>query len=84
MKTPFKLVPDSISHDTIKATRTLVNEAENGELIGFAFTAMYSKGSYVVNTAGEAYKSPTFAIGMLLVLIAKLLMQIIRKTPIND
>jgi peptide subunit release factor RF-3 len=79
METPFKLVPDSISHDTIKATRTLANEAENGDLIGFAFTAMYRKGDYIVNAAGEAYKSPTFAIGMVVILLYKLVKRAISK-----
>lgn len=64
MKKPFVLAPDVISHDSVEALRTLLEDAENGNLIGVAFAAMYKKGSFIVNTAGEAHRSPTFSRGM--------------------
>jgi hypothetical protein len=64
MKPPFTLVPDSISHDSVEALKTLLDDAERGDLIGIAFTAMYKKRSYIVNAAGEAHRNPTFALGM--------------------
>jgi hypothetical protein len=64
MKKPFELMPDNISHDTVEALKSLLEEAERGEIIGFAFAAMYKGRDFIVNTAGEAYRSPTFARGM--------------------
>ncbi|SEN72147.1 hypothetical protein SAMN05216404_106187 [Nitrosospira multiformis] len=64
MDRPFSLAPDSISHDTIEALRALLKDAEKGEVIGLAFAVMYKGRDYIVNTAGEAHRSPTFARGM--------------------
>ncbi|SHL41679.1 hypothetical protein SAMN05216428_102336 [Nitrosospira sp. Nsp11] len=86
MKPPFVLTDDTISHSTVEALQDLLNDAKMGKLIGIAFAAMYKKPrrSYVTNTAGELHRNATFAVGMLLVLVAKLLRQIISKSPIND
>jgi hypothetical protein len=64
MDRPFTLVPDSISHDTIEALKALLRDAEKGEIIGLAFAVMYKGRDYIVNTAGEAHRSPTFTRGM--------------------
>lgn len=64
MDRPFGLVPDSISRDTTEALRELLNSAERGEIIGVAYAVMYRGRDYIVNTAGEAHRSPTFARGM--------------------
>jgi hypothetical protein len=64
MKKPFGLAADTISHDTVEALKALLAEAEQGEMIGFAFAAMYKGRDFIVNTAGEAHRSPTFARGM--------------------
>ncbi|SOD42407.1 hypothetical protein [Nitrosovibrio sp. Nv4] len=64
MTGPFRLVTKTISHDTVGALQTLLDEAEKGDLIGIAFAVMYSKGGYITDAAGEAYESPTFARGM--------------------
>ena len=64
MDRPFSLAPDSISHDTIEALRVLLKDAEKGEVIGLAFAVMYKGRDYIVNTAGEAHRSPTFTRGM--------------------
>lgn len=64
MKRPFTLAPDSISHDTVEALQALLADAERGEIIGVAFAVMYKGRDFIVNTAGEAHRSPTFARGM--------------------
>lgn len=65
MKPPtFTLVPDHISHDTVECLKMLLKQARQGEIIGLAYAAMLKQRSYVVNTAGEAYDSPTFTRGM--------------------
>jgi len=86
MKPPFLLTQDTISHSTIEALQNLLNDAKMGKLIGIAFAAMSTKPSrtYVTNTAGELHRNMTFAVGMLLVLVAKLLRQILSKAPSND
>jgi hypothetical protein len=56
----FTLAPDSISHGTIEALKALLRDAERGEIISLAFAVMYKGRDYIVNTAGEAYRSPTF------------------------
>lgn len=60
----FILVPGTISHDTIEAARTILDQAERGEALGIIFGVMYRGKRYIVNAAGEAYDSPTFARGM--------------------
>lgn len=65
MKPPFRLVPDTVSHDTVIALRELLDHAETGRLLGIAFAAMYRGRHYIVNTAGEAQRNPTFTRGML-------------------
>ena len=61
---PFILVPDLVSNDTVEALEMLLSEARRGEVIGIAFAAMLKRRSYIVNTAGEAHRNPTFARGM--------------------
>jgi hypothetical protein len=79
MKEPFKLAQDTISHDTLEAARTLVMDAESGDLIGFSHSGIYRQGHFKVSAAGEAWKSPVFAIGTLIVLIYKLIMKAVGK-----
>lgn len=64
MKPPFRLVPDDVSHDTIEATRYLANAAQRGEVIGIAFAVALKGRKFWVNSAGECYRNPTFARGM--------------------
>lgn len=74
MKRPFTLVTKTISHDTIEALNVMLEQAKRGELIGVAFAAMYNEGGYFVDAAGEAYRSPTFARGMIRALDDKLIL----------
>lgn len=72
MKPPFVLIPDSLPSDLIECTKSLHEQALKGELIGLAFTGMTKRRGYIANSAGEAYRNPTFAIGMCFALIRKL------------
>ena len=72
MKTPFFLVPDSISNDTVECLEQLLAEARKGVVIGVAFAAMLKQRQYIVNTAGEAHRNPTFSRGMVQALSDKL------------
>jgi hypothetical protein len=63
MKRPFTLVRDNISTDTVQCLDTLLEQARKGEVIGLAFVAILKRRNYVVNTAGEAHRNPTFARG---------------------
>lgn len=64
MKSPFILVPDILSNDTVTCLEQLLDNARRGEVIGIAFAVMLKKRGYVVNAAGEAFRNPTFARGM--------------------
>lgn len=64
MKDPYILLPDYVSHDTVDCLKQLLAQAKRGELIGMAYAAMLKRRAYIVNTAGEAHRSPTFARGM--------------------
>lgn len=63
--TPFRLVQDTISTDTVEALSQLLDLAKDGEIMGIAFVAMYRRREYIVNAAGETLKNPTFSRGML-------------------
>lgn len=64
MKPPFALIADTVSTDTVECLRLLLQRAKRGEVIGLAYCAMLKQRAYIVNTAGEAHESPTFARGM--------------------
>jgi hypothetical protein len=55
---------DEISSDVIEALEALLKQARAGDLIGIAYTAMYKRRRYVVDTAGECRRNPTFTRGM--------------------
>lgn len=71
-KPPFVLVEDTVSNETIECLETLLKYARSGEVIGVAFAAMLKRRGYIVNTAGEAHRSPTYSRGMLKALDDKL------------
>jgi hypothetical protein len=64
MKPPFSLIGDSLSHETVACLEFLLKEAKNGEVIGIAFAAMLRKRRFLTDTAGECYRNPVFARGM--------------------
>jgi hypothetical protein len=71
-KSPYVLVPQRVSNDTVEALETLLEQARNGEVIGVAFVAMLKRRGYIADAAGEAYRNPTFARGMIRALDDKL------------
>jgi hypothetical protein len=50
--------------DTIECLELLLRRARRGEIIGLAYAAMLKKRAYIVDIAGVAHSSPTFARGM--------------------
>lgn len=72
MRAPFRLVPASVSHDTVQALQELLDDAKKGHIIGVAFCAMYKRREFIVETTGEAFRNPVFARGMLACLDDKL------------
>lgn len=68
----LQLVPKGVSDDTKEALKFLTEDADRGDLIGIAFAAMYRNREYFVSAAGEAYRNPTFALGMVEMLSAGL------------
>lgn len=61
---PYRLVPDSVSHDVVEALETLLAHARTGEVTGIAFACTLKKMRYITNVAGHCYTNPTFARGM--------------------
>ena len=60
----YRLVPDELSTDTVECLAALLEEAKRGKVIGIAFAAMFRGKRFIVNSAGEAFRSPVFARGM--------------------
>lgn len=60
----YRLIPDTVSRNTVEALKTLLEGAENGAVTGVAFVAVLSQCRYVTNVAGFCYKNPTYARGM--------------------
>jgi hypothetical protein len=63
VKAPFVLIPDTVSHDTVKCLEALLQHARRGEVIGVAFAAALRKRAYITNAAGEMYRNATWARG---------------------
>lgn len=76
MRPPFTLIRDSLSHETVDALEQLLAAAKRGEIIGVAYAAMLKQRNYIVNTAGEAYRNPTFTLGMVRVLDDELMQRV--------
>lgn len=76
MRPPLVLIPDTVSNDTVQCLETLLHHARRGDLVGIAFAGIVKRRGYIANSAGEAYRDPTFSIGMCQVLIKKLLLRV--------
>ena len=63
-RAPFVLIQDTISTDTVECLSQLLEHAKTGEITGIAFAVMLKRRGYIANSAGEAFRSPTFARGM--------------------
>jgi hypothetical protein len=64
MRKPVTLLKDAVSTDTVEALQTLLGHAESGEVIGIAFVAQLKERAFIVNTAGECHRNPTWTRGM--------------------
>lgn len=62
---PYRLVPDTVSHDLILALETLLQGAKTGEITGIAFACTLRKMRYITNVAGVCFRNPTHTRGML-------------------
>ncbi|MDN8612757.1 hypothetical protein [Variovorax ginsengisoli] len=78
---PYRLVPDTISHDTVECLEVLLEGAKAGEITGIAFACTMRKMRYITNTAGSCYKNPTFARGMVASLSDELALLVHRRGP---
>lgn len=76
MKQPYILVPDNVPHDLIECLEVLLDAARRNELTGIAFAGTLKRRGYIVNTAGEAHRNPTFARGMIAALDDQLSMRV--------
>lgn len=65
MSEPFRLVAKVKDRATIEVLRDMIKAAENGELIGLAFVAMYERREYNIGYTGECARNPTYARGMI-------------------
>jgi hypothetical protein len=77
MRSPFTLIPDNLSSDTVECLEQLLERAKRGEVIGLAFAAMLRQRNYIVNSAGEVRRNPTFGLGMVRVLDDELMRKIL-------
>lgn len=64
MKPPYRLVPDTLSADTVECLRQLLEDAEAGKIQGLVFGAMYRGRTVIVNSAGECRRNRIFARGI--------------------
>lgn len=77
----FQLVPDRTPPDVVEALEELCRQAKKGELIGIAFCAMYKRKAFIVDTAGECRRNPTFTRGMMRALDDRLATSVGSKPP---
>jgi hypothetical protein len=61
----MRLVPDSISSDTVGALTEMLEQARSGELKSLVFIATYRRQEFIANWAGDIRRNPTLARGMI-------------------
>lgn len=64
MPSPYLLVKDTVSRDTVEALEQLLAAAKEGHITGLAFAAALKNRRYVTNVAGTLYRDATTARGM--------------------
>jgi hypothetical protein len=73
----LKLIPKTNSNsEYVHALRALLLRAESGESVGLAYVEIADNGNYHAEAIGSAEGCPTFCIGALEVLKAKLLEEV--------
>lgn len=73
---PVIRLHNPVDQDYVDAVRALLLKAERGESIGLAYIEITNGGNYFAKATGEAERSPTYCIGAIEVLKAKLLKQV--------
>lgn len=63
-KQPFRLVPDTLSDDTVECLEQLLDYAKSGQIYGIVFAAMLKGRRIITNSAGECSRNPRYARGM--------------------
>jgi hypothetical protein len=71
--TVVHLARPSVSKETVRACRLLLQEAEAGRLIGLSWAAHLPGHEYEVDIAGEARRLPAFTAGIVLKLLHEIL-----------
>lgn len=61
----IRLVPDTVSEETIRALEFLLKEAKAGRVIGLALIAMHRIDDYSVDATGACKSLPHIARGMI-------------------
>lgn len=61
----LRVIQNQTSKEVIDTLLYLLQEAEGGRLIGFAYGAMLPQGKFFVDAAGAAYRSPLVAMGII-------------------
>ena len=54
----------TISHETIECIEELLRHAHAGDITGIVYGCTVKRRGYIVDSAGELYKNPTFARGV--------------------
>jgi len=61
---PELIISPQLSHDTISALEQLLEGARAGDVVGIAYTALLKRRRYLTDAAGECFRDPTFARGL--------------------
>lgn len=64
----FRLVADESPHDVIEILAQLLADAEEGQIYGIAFVAIYKARRVIVDAAGECKTNPIYSRGLVAVL----------------
>jgi len=81
--TPYRLVPDNISHDTVECLAVLLEGARIGEITGIAYACTMKRMRYITNVAGICYTNPTLARGCVNALDDELAGLVHRRDPLE-
>lgn len=73
MRPVYRLVLDPVSDDTVAALKALLSAAQAGKLQGVIYGAILTGRQVLINTTGEARRSPIFSLGIVSMLHADLI-----------
>lgn len=75
MKPVYRLASVTVSHETVTALEALLAAARAGHVQGIVYGAILQGRKVVLNTTGEAHRSPIFTLGIISLLSADVLDQ---------